>query len=414
MERIILHSDLNNFYASVECLRNQSIRDKPVAVAGDKDKRHGIVLAKNYIAKAYGVRTGEALWEAKKKCPDIIFVNADFERYIYFSDMVRSIYAEYTDQIENFGPDECWLDMTKSKIFGSGEEIANAIRERIKNEIGITASIGVSYNKIFAKLGSDLKKPDATTVISSENYKDVVWPLPVRELLYVGRQTEIKLRKNFDIKTIGDLANADVKQLKKKLGLYGYTLWVFANGWDNSSVRFNYDKPYIKSVGNSTTAPRDLISDEDIKLTLYLLCENVALRLRELNLRCRTVQISVRGNDLEWYQRQSTLRCPACVSDAIFKEAFALYKANHPKGKPVRTIGVRACGLVADHITQTSYFPDSINQLKNEELERAIDKIRSRYGSYAIRRGLMLEDKVLSDLNLKEEHLIHPESYFRG
>jgi len=413
MERVILHSDLNNFYASVECAYNNKLKDKPVAVCGDGEKRHGIVLAKNYIAKSCGVRTGEALWEAKQKCPDIVFIKANFNRYIKFAEKVRKIYSDYTDKIEDFGLDECWLDVTDSKVFGSGEEIAGIIRQRVKTELGLTASIGVSYNKIFAKLGSDLKKPDATTIITKQNYKDVVWSLPTRDLLYVGRQTEAKLKKFFDIRTIGDIARADVKQLKNKLGLYGYTLWVFANGYDTSSVKFNYDKPYIKSVGNSTTTPRDLVSDEDVKVTLYLLCESVASRLRELNLRAATIQISVRDNNLGWYQRQSTLNFPVCVSDAIFKEAFTLYKENHPCGMPIRTIGVRASNLIANKVTQISFLPDVKNQIKNEELERTIDKIRNRYGYYTIRRGLMYEDKVLSDLNPKEDHLIHPESYFR-
>jgi len=413
MEKTILHADLNNFYASVECLYNKSLAKKPVAVTGDAEKRHGIVLAKNYIAKSFGVKTGEALWEAQSKCPDIVFVKANFNRYIEFSKLVRDIYADYTDQIESFGLDECWLDVTCSKYFGSGEKIADTIRERIKKELGITASVGVSFNKIFAKLGSDLKKPDATTVIKKQNYKQIVWPLPVRELLYVGRQTEAKLKNYFNIKTIGDLANADIKKLKKKLGVYGYTLWVFANGWDDSGVKFNYDKPYIKSIGNSTTTPRDLVCDNDIKMTLYLLCESVASRLRELNLRCFVVQISVRSSDLEWYQRQCTLAYPVCVSNEIFNKAYELYKANHISKKPIRSIGVRACGLTADNVMQMSFLHDNEKQIKNEELERAIDKIRDRYGYYTIRRGLMLGDKVLSQLNAKEDHLIHPESYFR-
>lgn len=413
MDRVILHSDLNNFYASVECLYDPSIRGKPVAVAGDVEKRHGIILAKNYIAKQYGIKTGEAQWEAKAKCPDIVFVPVHFERYIKFSKLVRDIYSDYTDQIESFGLDECWLDVSGSKKYGDGEKIANNIRERIKSELGVTASVGVSYNKIFAKLGSDMKKPDATTIISKENYKDVVWPLPAEELLYVGRKTKEKLRIS-QIHTIGDLATANVKQLRNKLGINGYTLWMFANGWDTSLVKHKTSDPYIKSIGNSTTTPRDLLCDEDVKVTLYVLCESVASRLREHNFRCTTVQITIRDSDLGYLQRQCTFAYPTCISNTLFKKAFYLYKTNYPTGRPIRSIGVRACNLVSNQVTQMSFLPEASGQLKQEELERCVDFLRSRFGHYGIKRGLMLMDNTLSNLNPKDDHTIHPESYFKG
>jgi len=257
MERVILHSDLNNFYASVECLYNPDLRDKPVAVGGDVEARHGIILAKNYHAKKYGILTGEAIWQAQQKCRDLVVVPPNFKRYMRFSQMARDIYADYTDQCESFGLDECWLDVTGSyRLFGDGKAIADKIRERIKFEMGITASVGVSFNKIFAKLGSDIKKPDATTIISKDNFKDVVWKLPVNELLYVGRATHKKLNR-YGIKTIGDLANTELKYLEYWLGKWGCMLWTFANGYDTSPVSNIGAKSLIKSVGNSTTTPRD-------------------------------------------------------------------------------------------------------------------------------------------------------------
>ncbi len=413
MNRVILHSDLNAFYASVECLYNPDIRNKPVAVTGDIEKRHGIILAKNQHAKNFGIKTGEAVWEAKVKCPDVVFVPARFERYIKFSRLVRDIYADYTDQIESFGLDECWLDITQSKQYGNGKEVADIIRQRIKDELGVSASVGVSFNKIFAKLGSDYKKPDATTLITPDNYKDVVWPLPAEDLLYVGRKTKIKLNE-MGIKTIGDIACADIERLRRRFGVNGYTLWIFANGYDSSAVCHQYSDSYIKSIGNSTTTPRDLLNDDDVKVTLYVLCESVAERLRDHKFRCLTVQITIRDSNLGYLQRQCTLPYPTCVSSLIFDYAFALYKRNHMTGKPIRSIGVRASNLVSDYATQLSFLPERVREAIQEETERTIDYIRSRFGHHSIQRATMLTDRELSALSPKEEHTIHPVSYFRG
>jgi len=254
MSRTILHVDLNNYYASVECLYRPEIRDKPVIVCGDIEARHGIVLAKNYPAKALGVKTGEAIWEAKQKCPGLVAVQADFSKYMRFSKLARKIYADYSDKIEAFGIDENWMDVSGTeKIFGTGPEIANTIRQRLRDELGLTGSVGVSWNKIFAKLGSDMKKPDATTIITKENFHQNVWPLPVGELLYVGRATRRKLA-NRAIFTIGDLANRDINDLKLLLGVWGETLWHFANGLDSAPVRQSGEESIVKSVGNSTTS----------------------------------------------------------------------------------------------------------------------------------------------------------------
>lgn len=411
MEKIILHSDLNNFYASVECLYNPEIRGKPVAVVGDPELRHGIVLAKNYEAKRYNVQTGDPLWMAQQKCREIVFVPPHYDRYIRYSNMAREIYEEYTDQVEAFGLDECWLDVTGSThLFGSGVEIARQLRERIKFELGVTASVGVSFNKIFAKLGSDLKKPDATTEIPFDGFQKKVWPLPVKELLYVGRATQNKLR-SIGITTIGHLATTDVKILERKFGKIGRMLWMFANGLDNSPVSNIGAKSMIKSIGNSTTTPRDLITDTDVKITLYALCESVAERLRDHGFRCKTVQITLRNNELYSFERQLKLPVPTCTAQDIFEAAFKLYKRNHDKSNPLRSLAVRACDLIYQENIQLSLFPDRIAQQRQEDLEDTIDQIRNRFGHFAVQRGIMLTDPILSNIDPKGEHIIHPVGF---
>lgn len=410
-ERIILHSDLNNFYASVECLYHPEYRGKPLAVLGDPEARHGIVLAKNYEAKSRDVRTGDPKWMAEQKCPGIVFVPPHYELYMKHSRLVRQIYSEYTDQVEPYGLDECWLDVTGStRLFGSGEEIADKIRKRVKSELGVSVSVGVSFNKIFAKLGSDLKKPDATTVIECDRFKEVVWPLPVKELLYVGRATHNKLKRR-GIFTIGDLANANPESLKFWLGKMGIVLWQFANGLDTSPVSNIGAKSLIKTVGNSTTAPRDLISDEDIRIILTVLCESVSARLREYGFICRTVQLGIRDNELEWIERQGKLEIPNRTAKSIFELSFALYK-KHANGRPVRSLSVRACDLEPVDFMQLSLLPEARRLEKQEELESVVDGLRSRFGHFSVQRGIMLTDRKLSDLDPKGEHIIHPMSFF--
>lgn len=410
-ERVILHSDLNNFYASVECLYHPEYRGKPLAVLGDPKARHGIVLAKNYEAKAYGVQTGDPMWMAKKKCPDIVFVPPHYDLYMKHSKLIREIYSEYTDKVEPYGLDECWLDVSGSTmLFGSGEDIANEIRKRVKFELGVSVSVGVSFNKIFAKLGSDMKKPDATTVIESNRFKEIVWPLPVKELLYVGRATHAKLKRK-GIFTIGDLANSNPENLQFWLGKMGVVLWQFANGLDTSPVSNIGAKSLIKTVGNSTTAPRDLMTDEDIKITLMVLSESVSARLREYGFICRTVQIGIRDNELEWFERQGKLEIPNRTAKSIFELAFSLFK-KHTNGKPIRSLSVRACDLKPMDFIQLSLLPDVAQLQKQEELESAMDNLRNRFGHFSIQKGMMLCDSELSNLDPKNEHIIHPMSFF--
>lgn len=413
MGRSILHCDMNCFYASVEMQRHPELRVKPLAVCGSQEDRHGIVLTANYIAKRYGVKTGMAIWQAKQNCSSLEVLPPDMEEYIRFSRMAREIYEDYTDQVEPFGLDEAWLDVTGSVgIFGSPLEIAQEISERIKFELGITASIGVSFNKITAKLGSDYKKPDAITCIWRENYKAIVYPLPVKDLLYVGPATNRKLYSS-GIRTIGDLAETSVEYLTGKFGKMGAVLHSFANGYDNSPVLRTDHISTIKSVGNSATTPRDLVSNEDVFLMLLLLAESVASRMRNLVSRCTIVEVYIRDVNLNSFTRRKTLKSPTCSSLEIAKAAFKLFSDSYRWDVPIRSIGVRGGGLItADSCLQLSLFEDDIRRDRGEQLDAAIDQIRSRYGYMTVRRALTLTDPVLGKINPKDDHTVHPVGYF--
>jgi DNA polymerase-4 len=415
-DRIILHCDLNNFYASVECLHHPEYRNHPLAVGGDVEKRHGIILAKNQLAKRYGIQTGEALWQARAKCPNLLIVNANFSLYLRFSKLIKQMYAEYTDQIESFGIDEAWLDVTHSlHLFKcSPGQLADQIRERIKHEFGITASIGVSFNKVFAKLGSDLKKPDATTLITRQNLETLIYPLPISDLLYVGRATTHKL-KEIGIYTIGDCAHYDLAILKRKLGKWGEYIWRFANGLDNSHVSKRDHEPMVKSIGNSTTSPKDLKNLEDVKIVAYILSESVAARLKEAHLLASTISIAVRDQNLEGFTRQIQLENPSALSDDIAQAALSLFEKNVDFSISLRSIGIKASQLVHEEsLTQNSLFTPYEEIQKNLSLEKTIEHIRERYGFSSIQRCLMLSDPQLSGFNPKQDHVIFPEAYFKG
>ena len=413
--RTILHSDLNNFYASVECLRNPEIRNFPVVVVGSKEDRHGIVLAKNMIAKGYGVKTGDVYWEAKQKCGGtLVEVQADFSTYINVSREVRKIYEDYADRIEAYGIDECWLDVSSGlKLFGSGREIAEIIRERIKKEIGLTVSIGVSWNKIFAKLGSDMKKPDAVTEITLENYKTKVWSLPVEDLLYVGRATQGKLNR-IGIKTIGDLAQTQEQTLVNLLGKWGSYLHTFANGKDESPVTKIGEEEAIKSIGNSLTVYRDLVDDDDVEPVIYLLADSVSARMREAGLnKARTVHVYARANNLVGYQKQGKLPRPSGTMQDVAKTAFKLFKEVYPWEKPVRSLGISVSDFLFGN-EQLDLFGDLEKDEKQKRLDNAIDKLRAKYGNNIIQTAIVYNDPKLKDLDIKGEHTIHPYSFFKN
>lgn len=414
MERIILHSDINNFYASVECLYNPSLINKPVAVGGNVETRQGIILAKNYIAKRFNIKTGDTIWQAKQKCPNLVVVPPNYNQYMRFSKLAYEIYQEYTDKVEPFGLDESWLDVTGStSLFGNGFKIADTIKSRIKYELGVTVSIGVSFNKVFAKLGSDMKKPNAITVITRDDFKQKVWGLPVSNLLYVGPATTKKC-KSFGIHTIGQLAQSSLQFMQSMLGKRGVMLWHFANGLDTSSVSNIGSKPLIKSIGNSTTTPRDLTNIQDVKIILYKLSESVATRLREYNFKCRTVQITIRDKNLSLFERQMKLNIPSNNSKAIFDSALQLFTKNHIPFIPVRSLGVRASNLFKEEYTQLSHLSELVSSQNQDTLESTIDNIRNRFGHFSIQRGIMLIDKDLSKVNPKDDHIIHPVGWINS
>ena len=413
MGRAILHIDMNSCYASIECLHHPEIRHLPVAVGGDVEARHGIILAKNELAKRAGVKTGEALWQAKQKCPDLVIVPPHYQLYLRFSRMARAIYAEYTDLIEPFGLDEAWIDVTGSGVFGDAVEIAETIRNRVKFELGITVSIGVSFNKIFAKLGSDYKKPDAVTVFGKDDYREKVWPLPVEELLYVGPATTRKLRGRC-IRTIGDLAQTDPSLLHSWLGKMGYVLHAFANGNDPSPVAPLGEEAIIKSIGNSTTTPRDLTCEEDVNIIFYVLAESVAARMRENGFRAKTLQISLRDTDLFSFERQCKLESPSCLASELHDAGMRLLRDNYCFRKPLRSVGIRGMDLVPIQTAmQLNFFEDPVRREKRERLEVAVDELRRRFGHAAVSRAVTMCDPSLGTINPKDDHTIHPVGYFK-
>lgn len=428
MNRTILHSDCNCFYASVELLHHPELRGKPVAVGGDPEARHGIVLTADYTAKRRGVKTGMALWQARQVCPDIIFLPPRMDLYLRFSRMAQEIYAEYTDKREPYGIDESWLDVTDSvSLKGDGYHIAQEISSRMKKELGITVSVGVSFNKIFAKLGSDYKKPDAITTMNKDEYRDKAWPLPVSDLLYVGSATNNKLR-GIGIRTIGDLERTEESLLVRKLGKMGSILWAFANGYDESPVKIENTSAPIKSVGNSTTTPKDMETDEDVKIVLYILAESVAARLRENGFRCRTVEISIRDKDLLHFSKQVKLQNASNITREIAEAGYKLYKESYRMPadehelknsrpefyqKPLRSIGIRGTDLVTDYFwEQLDMFMDPQAREKQMKVDAAVDNIRKRFGFYSIQRGLMYQDRILSACDAKSDHTVHPHGYF--
>lgn len=390
-DKIILHIDMNNFFASVETLYHPEYRDVPMAVGGDVEERHGIILAKNIHAKKFGVQTAEPIWQAKKKCPNLVLCRPHSERYVKYSNLAYDIYAQYTDKIESFGLDECWLDVTGStRLFGNGVEIAEKIRKRIKEELGLTVSIGVSFTKEFAKLGSDYKKPDAVTEFSRENYKEIVWNLPVEDILYVGKATAATLNK-YGIKTIGQIANSDPTLIKKLLGKNGHSLWRVANGLDSTEVQNIDAEKDVKSISNSTTTSKDMVSEKDVKVIMFALCEKVASRLRKDNFVAYGISVSLRRNDLYTYGHQKQCEIAMSDSTSIFNVAFMLFKEIWDK-KPLRSIGVKAFSLSEDDVVQCSLYPEEESGHRKAGLETTVDILRSKYGNDSVMRAVLLTD----------------------
>lgn len=393
MDRVILHCDCNGFFASVEAALNPALKNVPMAVGGSMEARHGIILAKNELAKKYDIRTAETIYSAKKKCPDLVIVPPHHDLYEEYSQRVNAIYLEYTDLVEKFGIDESWLDVTGSqKLFGSGKEIASALRKRVREEIGITISVGVSFNKVFAKLGSDYKKPDATTVISRENYKDIVYPLPVGDLLFVGRKTREALAK-LHIKTIGDLAHANEEKLIKLLGKQGKMIYRYARGEDNSPVD-PHANDEVKSVGNGMTFRRDLIGEKDILCGISHLSESIAVRMRKKGVKCTVVQVTIKDPGLVSIQRQEKLPSPTNLAKDITDKAMEIIRHSWNMKNPIRMLTVTGGGIVPEDSVQQISFFDELKSSKRENLEKALDKIRDKYGSDSVKNANVINNDI--------------------
>ncbi len=393
MDRCILHCDCNSFYASVECVYRPELWNVPMAVCGDPADRHGIVLAKNEAAKKFGIVTAETVWQARRKCPKLVLVSPHFDRYHAFYERINAMYCEYTDRVEPFSVDESWLDVTRSRrLFGDGKTIADTLRRRIKDELGITISVGVSFNKTFAKLGSDYRKPDATTVLSRDRYRDILYPLPVSRFLFVGRSSEQTLNK-MGIRTIGELAAADRGCLVAALGKAGGQLYDYANGNDPSPVRLFTDRAEAKSVGNGLTFRHDLSSEEELLRGLLYLAEPVAAKLRAAGQICHTVQVSIKYPSLKTISRQRVMSRPTALLSELYEEAAALLHDCWQPGTPVRSLTVTACRLEkAGEGEQLCLFDalDSRARDRLEALESVVDDLRERYGDASVQRCSVL------------------------
>lgn len=397
---MILHCDMNSFFASVELLERPELRALPVAVSGDPDSRHGIILAKNEPAKKYGVKTAETIWQARRKCPDLILLPPHHEKYRHYCKLINAIYQQYTDMVEPFSVDESWLDVTASRrLFGEGRAVADAIRARVKKELGLTLSAGVSWNKIFAKMGSEYKKPDATTEIGRDNYRSLLWPLPVGEMFFVGFATAQKM-KDIGIMTIGDLAHSREESMRRIFGKQGPLLRAYALGLDDSPVARFDQISRIKSVGNGMTFARDLTGADDIMTALTGLSDTVSARLRSHGLRALGVKVDIRDPSFRDVSRQKRLDAPADTTGAIKAAAFALIRAFWDMKAPIRQITVTAIDLVPENSDeQLSFFGgDDQEREKSRSFERAVDDIRKKFGGSSITYGTVLGNDIGLDL----------------
>lgn len=406
MDRVILHCDLNNFYASVEQKAHPEYDGMPLAVCGNPEVRHGIVLAKNMLAKAAGVQTGEAIWISRKKCPGIVFVPPHYDEYVRYSKEVFDIYTEFTDRVESFGLDECWLDVTGSlRLFGcDGKALADRIRETVKERTGLTISVGVSFTKVLAKLGSDLKKPDATVLLPRESYMDIIGDMSPSELIMIGKSTSAKLDK-LGIHTIRALAAADRDMLRDHFGIIADRMSDAARGVEKEEVRLYNDRRAPKSVSHGTTTPRDMTTEEDVRIVVYALAELVAMRLRRYGFSAEGVGITVReAATLSHKSAQCTLPSPTSNAATIAENALALLPKLHTFPAPLRAVSVAATKLSDGSMTQLSLF-DSERDEREEKLEKSIDDIRGKYGYKAVKRGLMLKNDLANNLHEDDDFL---------
>lgn len=396
-DRTVLHCDANCFFASVETALHPEYRGVPMAVCGSTEDRHGIVLAKNELAKRCGIQTAETVWSAKKKCPSLVIASPHYDDYLYFSKKLVEIYSEFTDQIESFGLDECWLDVTASRRFGDGLAIAEKIRAKVKETLGITVSIGVSFNKVFAKLGSDYKKPDAITVISRENFRRIVWPLPADSLLFVGKRTAGILAAA-NVRTVGDLASASEGWLENKLGKMGRELRKYALGEDDSPVCSV--SPERKSIGNGLTFRKDLMTVEERRDGFSFLCEEIGEKLRRKKSKCTVVTVHIKDPELRVISKQKVLSAPTDLSDEIARAAYELYLNVWTPGRPVRMLNVTVSGLCKNEFitTQTDFFDTGEETKRREKIEKresTVDALREKFGKNSIVRAAFVRSDLV-------------------
>ncbi len=414
-DRVIFHIDINHCYAQIEEMKFPALREVPMAVGGHEEKRHGIILAKNDPAKKFNIKTGESLREARAKCPDLLIIPPSYDDYIYYTSLVKDIYRRYSDHVESFGLDEAWVDYTDSiALFGDPLKTAVRIQKEVHDEIGLDVSLGMSWNKIFAKLGSDMKKKDGPAVITRQNYRDTVWPLPAEDLLYVGPATKRKLRAR-GITTIGELAVYPRQYLKKAMGIPGEMISIFANGGDSSPVAESSYRSPVKSVGNSMTMVHDVDNLEDLRPVYYVLCEAVASRMRDHGMEGDVISVSLRSSGLDWYGCERRISQKTDVSGVIFETAVQLVEQLYDFEKPLRAVGVSVSGLrpLSFH-RQLNLFEDEEAYEKARAADLVMDEIREKYGYYSVRRACTAIDSELTAFNVKEEHTVHPVGYFQG
>lgn len=413
-ERVILHSDINHCYAQIEEMKYPPLREVPMAVGGNEEKRHGIILAKNDLAKTYHIKTGESLREAYAKCPHLCILQPNFEEYMYYTEKVKAIYREYSDQVESFGLDEAWIDISNSMaLFGSGFDIAKTIQQRVLHEVGLSVSIGVSFNKIFAKLGSDMDKQMGLTIITKVNFKEKVWGLPVEDLLYVGRSTKEKLAK-ISITTIGDLARLPLGFIRDYLGKMGEMIWCFANGQDESEVSISTYREQVKSVGNAITSPKDITTFEEAKMVYYVLVESVASRLKEKGIEGNVIGISLRNKDLKCITRRRKIKQATNLVGDIIPHVLNLLSENYDFNLPLRTIGVTLSGIEVEGTWhQLNIFENEEEHDKRKLIEETMDSIRSKYGFSKAKRCILMLDQELTGFNPKEDHVIYPVAFLK-
>lgn len=416
MARVILHCDANGFYASCELAYNPQLRGLPMSVGGNVDARHGIVLASTQEAKRAGVKTGMVLWQARQLCPELIILPPNFNRYLHFSRRLSAMYREHSPRVESYGLDECWVDVSDPGFsLEDGAALADRLRARAREELGITLSIGVSWNKIYAKLGSDMRKPDATTLITPDNYRDTVWTLDAGDLLFVGPHTLPKMHR-LGISTIGDIARADQQTLVTHFGKLGLMHSIHARGEDDSPVMPVEIEAAVKSIGNSTTTPRDMATVEDVACVYTVLADAVAARLREHGFRGRCISISVRDKDLRIAGCQLTIGHYTALADEILSVAMRLFaQRGYAAMLPLRSVGVSVGSLISGDLPeQMDFWGEADRRQRRMALAQSVDALRKRYGMQCITRGSVLARPVFSGINPKDDHVIHPVPFYAG